>query len=97
VRGVQPYRTRPRIISEVLSKAHASGEDGGANISGFMKSCNLSYSGAVSLLSELVGAGLLVESRDERLTRYRISERGSLFLEKYGKLQEFLQAYGLRM
>jgi predicted transcriptional regulator len=94
---MQQYRTRPRIISDILLKAHSSGKDGGANISGFMRSCNLSYSVAAGLLSELVGAGLLLESRDDRTVRYKISERGSVFLDKYGQLQEFVQAYGLRL
>jgi len=94
---MQQYRTRPKIISDVLSKARSSAKDGGANISGFMRSCNLSHSVAVNLLSELVGAGLLLESRDERTTKYRISERGFVFLEKYTQLQDFVQAYGLRL
>jgi predicted transcriptional regulator len=94
---MQQYRTRPRIISDVLSNAPSSGKDGGANISGLMRSCNLSHSAAVRLLGELVGAGLLLESKDDGATRYTLSERGSAFLERYSQLQDFVQAYGLRL
>jgi len=94
---MQQYRTRPKIISDILSKVHSSGKDGGTNITGLMRSCNLSHSVAVSLLSELVGAGLLLETKDDRATKYTISERGSVFLEKYAQLQDFVQAYGLRL
>jgi predicted transcriptional regulator len=93
---MQQYRTRPRIISDVLSKAHASGDEG-VNVSGFMRGCNLSYSVAAVLLEELTGAGLLLPSRDDRMVKYRLSERGSTFLEKYAQLQEFVDSYGLRL
>jgi predicted transcriptional regulator len=40
---------------------------------------------------------LLLELKEERTTKYKISERGSVFLEKYSQLQDFVQAYGLRL
>ena len=91
------YRTRPRIISDVLSTVRSSGSQEGTSISWLMRSCNLSYSVAVSLLSDLVGAGLIIESKGDGTTRYTLSERGSAFLQKYKQLQDFVQSYGLRL
>ena len=94
---MQQYRTRPRIISEVLLKAYRSAVDGGASVSGFMRTCNLSYAAAAHLLGELVGSGLLLEVRADGTVKYKISERGSVFLEKYAQLKEFVEAYGLKL
>ncbi|MDA4123128.1 MAG: hypothetical protein OK456_08130 [Thaumarchaeota archaeon] len=89
------YRTRPKIISEVLSSAGSNGQ--GLNITGVMRRCNLSYSLTASLLGELVGAGLMLESKDEHGKKYMLSGMGSIYLEKYAQLREFVETYGLRL
>jgi len=93
--ALQQYRTRPKIISDVLSSAGSSGE--GLNITGVMRKCNLSYSFAASLVGELVGAGLMLELKDDGGKRYGLSGKGSVYLEKYAQLREFVETYGLRL
>jgi len=62
-----------------------------------MRGCNLSYSNAVTLVDELVGAGLLLEIKDKKTVRYKLSDRGSHFLERYTQLEQFVESYGLRL
>lgn len=93
--ALQQYRTRPKIISEVLLSVGSTGE--GLNITGVMRKCNLSYSFATSLVGELVGAGLMLEVNIDGGKRYSLSGKGSVYLEKYGQLREFVETYGLRL
>lgn len=94
---MQQNRTRTKIISDVLEETWSSGGEGGASVSELMRTCHLSYSNAVNILGELVGAGLLREVREDRSTRYQLSEKGSLFLERFERLQDFVESYGLRL
>ena len=49
------------------------------------------------LIVELVGAGLLLEETMERACKYRISDKGMMFLQAYVQFEDFAQSYGLRL
>jgi predicted transcriptional regulator len=91
------HRTRPRIISDVLTTTGSSGSEGGATVSMLMRTCHLSYSTLEALLSQLLQAGLLQAVRDEGTVRYTLSSKGSNYLKLYSEFEGFADSYGLKM
>ena len=49
------------------------------------------------LIVELVGAGLLLEETLEKNPKYKISDKGRMFLQQYVQFEDFAQSYGLRL
>jgi predicted transcriptional regulator len=49
------------------------------------------------LLTDLVGAGLLVELDLEKSAKYKISDKGLSFLHAYGQFEDFAQSFGLKL
>jgi predicted transcriptional regulator len=49
------------------------------------------------LLVELVGSGLLLEETLEKAYKYRLSDKGMLFLKAYIQFEDFAQSYGLKL
>jgi len=92
------YRTQVRIIADVLSTARDMNTEGsGVGITMLLRRGNMSYSRMSKLLSELVGSGLLVELNAEKVSKYKISDKGIQFLAAYGEFENFAQSFGLRL
>ena len=92
------YRTQVRIIADVLSTARDMNTEGsGVGITMLLRRGNMSYSRMSKLLSELVGSGLLVELNAEKVSKYKISDKGIQFLAAYGTFEDFAQSFGLRL
>ena len=92
------YRTQGKIIADILATARDMNTDGqGVGITTLLRRGNVSYSRMTKLLVELVGAGLLLEETMERASKYRISDKGMLFLKAYFQFEDFAQSYGLRL
>jgi predicted transcriptional regulator len=90
------YRTQMRIIADVLLTARDANTDGqGVGITTLLRRGNVSYSRMTKMISELVGAGLLEETSAEKISRYKISEKGLMFLVGYSQFEEFAQSFGL--
>lgn len=94
---VQQYRSRLRIVSDVLLVALNSGDQGGASPSHLMRRGNLSYKGLEELLSQLLSAGLLLEKQESKGVKYVLSARGSEYLAQYRQFESFAESYGLRL
>jgi len=95
---VAQYRTQVRIIADVLSTARDMNTEGsGVGITMLLRKGNMSYSRMSKLLSELVGSGLLVELNAEKVSKYKISDKGIQFLAAYGVFEDFAQSFGLRL
>ncbi len=92
---MQPYRNKLRIISDVLSVALSSGDEGGASPSVLMRRSNLSYRGMESLISQLLSAGMLLERREQKSVKYVVSAKGADYLVHYRQFQAFAESYGL--
>ena len=86
-----------KIISDVLSVALTSGEQGGASPSVLMRRSNLSYRGLESLLTLLLSAGLLLAKHDGKGVRYVVSDRGCEYLARYRQFESFANSYGLQL
>lgn len=95
--GLQQYRNRLKIISDVLSVALTSGGEGGASPSVLMRRSNLSYRGMEAMLSQLLSAGLLLECQEERGVKYLVSAKGAEYLAHYRQFETFAESYGLRL
>lgn len=92
------YRTQVRIIADVLSTARDLNTEGsGVGITMLLRKGNMSYSRMSKLLSELVGSGLLVELNAEKVSKYKISDKGIQFLAAYSVFEDFAQSFGLRL
>ncbi len=94
---MQQYRNRLKIISDVLSVALMSGQEGGASTSILMRRSNLSYRGLEQLLKQLLSAGLMLAKQEERGIRYVVSEKGCEYLAHYRQFETFADSYGLHL
>jgi len=92
------YRTQGKIIADILATARDLNTDGqGVGITALLRRGNVSYGRMTKLIVELVSAGLLLEETRERASKYRISDKGILFLQAYIQFEDFAQSYGLRL
>jgi predicted transcriptional regulator len=94
---MQQYRNRLKIISDVLSVALNSGNEGGASPSHLMRRSNLSYRGLEQLLTPLISSGMLLKRQDEKGVKYLLSAKGSEYLSQYKQFESFAESYGLRL
>ncbi|MDA4116351.1 MAG: hypothetical protein OK442_07335 [Thaumarchaeota archaeon] len=92
---MQQYRNRLRIISDVLSVALNSSDEGGISQSVLMRRSNLSYRGLEQLLSQLLSAGMLLEKKEGSGVRYVVSAKGAEYLAHYHQFKAFAESYGL--
>ena len=92
------YRTQGKIIADILATARDHNQDGeGVGITTLLRRGNVSYSRMTKLIVDLVGAGLLLEEMVEKNSRYRISDRGIMFLQAYVQFEDFAQSFGLKL
>ncbi len=92
------YRTQGKIIADILVTARDMNTDGqGVGITTLLRRGNVSYSRMTKLIVDLVGAGLLLEETMEKNSKYRISDKGMMFLQAYMQFEDFAQSYGLRL
>jgi len=93
-----PYRTQVRIIADVLSTARDMNTEGnGVGVTTLLRRGNISYTRMSKLLSELVGSGLLLELSGEKISKYKISDKGIQFLAAYSQFEDFASSFGLRL
>jgi predicted transcriptional regulator len=92
------YRTQGKIIADILATARDMNMDGqGVGITTLLRRGNVSYGRMSKLIVDLVGAGLLLEETLEKNARYRISDKGRMFLQAYIQFEDFAQSFGLRL
>jgi predicted transcriptional regulator len=92
------YRTQGKIIADILTTARDMNTDGqGVGITTLLRRGNVSYSRMTKLIVDLVGAGLLLEETVQKNSKYRLSDKGMMFLQAYIQFEDFAQSYGLRL
>jgi|HubBroStandDraft_1064217.scaffolds.fasta_scaffold928317_1 predicted transcriptional regulator len=92
------YRTQGKIIADILTTARDLNQDGqGVGITTLLRRGNVSYTRMTKLIVELVGAGLLLEETLEKNAKYKISDKGVMFLRAYVQFEDFAQSYGLKL
>jgi predicted transcriptional regulator len=92
------YRTQTKIIADILTTARDLNTAGdGVGITTLLRRGNVSYARMTKLITDLVGAGLLVELNIEKNSKYKISDKGISFLRAYVQFEDFAQSFGLRL
>ena len=92
------YRTKARIIADILATARDSNTSvQGVGITTLLRKGNVSYSRMIKLITDLVGAGLLLELNIEKNSKYMISDKGLNFLMVYSQFEDFAGSFGLRL
>ena len=85
------YRSKVRIVLDVLSAVKQGSEDG-VGISTIMRKANVPYSRVIEVLGELLKAGLIDEVSGKR---FRITPAGIKFVGEWEKFEEFAKSFGL--
>ncbi|OYT53129.1 hypothetical protein B6U66_00065 [Candidatus Bathyarchaeota archaeon ex4484_135] len=95
MRPTKKYRSRLRIISDILSVLAEEG--GSAGPTRILYGANLSHDRLVRYLAEMEQKGLVRRVVDDGKTRYEMTEKGWRLLREVRKIEEFLRAFGLEI
>jgi predicted transcriptional regulator len=90
------YRTHVSIIADILSTAKKysyEGYENGATVTHLIRRANVPHQRLSSMVSRLKESGLLYEDS----AKYRISDKGILFLNAYTEFKDFAQSFGLKV
>ncbi|HEY7506703.1 MAG TPA: winged helix-turn-helix domain-containing protein [Nitrososphaera sp.] len=90
------YRTHVSIIADILSTAKKysyEGYENGATVTHLIRRANVPHQRLSSMVSRLKESGLLYEDS----AKYRISDKGILFLNAYTEFKDFAQSFGLKI
>ena len=90
------YRTHVSIIADILSTAKQysyEGYENGATVTHLIRKANVPHQRLGSMVSHLMQSGLLYEDS----TKYRISDKGIMFLQAYHEFKNFAESFGLKV
>ncbi|HEY8140457.1 MAG TPA: winged helix-turn-helix domain-containing protein [Nitrososphaera sp.] len=90
------YRTHVSIIADILSTAKKysyEGYENGATVTHLIRRANVPHQRLSSMVSILKESGLLYEDS----AKFRISDKGILFLNAYTEFKDFAQSFGLKV
>ncbi|MGI0028252.1 MAG: winged helix-turn-helix domain-containing protein [Nitrososphaera sp.] len=90
------YRTHVSIIADILSTAKQcsyEGYENGATVTRLIRRANVPHQRLSSIVSLLTRSGLLYEDS----TKYRISDKGIMFLKAYEEFKVFAETFGLKV
>ncbi len=90
------YRTHVSIIADILSTAKQysyEGYENGASVTRLIRRANVPHQRLSSIVSALTQSGLLYEDA----AKYRISDKGIMFLKAYEEFKVFAETFGLKV
>jgi len=93
-RDVQRYRSKGRIMADIL---RAIRRDGEAKITHILYKANLSYDRLVRYLDQLHESGLIEKIEEEERTFFKITPKGERFLSEFRRIEEFAEAFGIEI
>jgi predicted transcriptional regulator len=88
------YRSKVRILADMLRAIQAEGEDG-AGPTKVLYAANLSHDRLTQYLDELTEKELIQETADGDNRSYLLTEKGRQFLREYIQIERFSQAFGI--
>lgn len=91
---MKPYRSKIRIIADIL---RAVGEEGEARVTKILLHANLSHGRLMKYLEELLGKGLVEEVEESGGKAFRLTEKGFRFLEEFERAERLAEAFGFRL
>lgn len=90
------YRTHVSIIADILFTAKQysyEGYENGASVTRLIRRANVPHQRLSSIVSVLTQSGLLYEDS----AKYRISDKGIMFLKAYEEFKVFAETFGLKV
>lgn len=88
------YRTKTRILADIL---RAVASEDGAKPTHIMYAANLSYERLNRYLAELEEKGLLQRNTEGEKVYFHITDKGRQFLSEFRKVEDFTNAFGLKL
>jgi len=88
------YRSKVRILADMLRAVQIEGEDG-AGPTKILYAANLSHDRLTQYIDELLEKELISELADGENRSYLLTEKGREFLVEYKKIERFSQAFGI--
>ncbi len=97
MRSKKPYRSKMRILADMMRAIQSEGENG-AGPTKILYGANLSHDRLTQYLDELVAKALVVESQDSEDSRmYVLTEKGREFLREFVRVEHFSEAFGIEI
>ena len=90
------YRNSTRIVCDLLTITQCTDRNGIAVTSLCQKS-NLSHGRLQNFLTTLTGSGLINTIKYDGKNTFVLTEKGSMYLEKYKQFSEDAESFGLEM
>ncbi|MEM3851608.1 MAG: winged helix-turn-helix domain-containing protein [Methanomassiliicoccales archaeon] len=87
-------RSRARILADILRVIEGEGE---ARPTHIMTKANLSYERLMRYLANMEQSGLISRVEEADKVYYSITERGRYYLIEFRRLEDFTNAFGLRL
>ncbi len=88
------YRSKVRILADMLRAIQAEGEDG-AGPTKVLYAANLSHDRLTQYLDEMVEKELIQQTAEGDNRSYLLTEKGRHFLREYKQIERFSQAFGI--
>jgi len=93
----RPYRSKMRILADMMRAIQSEGEEG-AGPTKILYSANLSHDRLIQYLDELVEKELIKEVGPESNNRsYLLTEKGREFLKEFIRMERFSEAFGIEI
>ncbi len=97
MRSRKPYRSKMRILADMMRVIRDEGENG-AGPTRILYAANLSHDRLRQYLDELLEKGLIEEIQMENGSRtYVLTDRGREFLREFVKVERFSRAFGIEI
>jgi predicted transcriptional regulator len=91
----RPYRSKMRILADMMRAIQSEGEEG-CGPTKILYVANLSHDRLTQYIDELVEKGLIVELQPDSPNRnYVLSEKGREFLREFVRIERFSEAFGI--
>lgn len=93
----RPYRSKMRILADMMRAIQSEGEEG-AGPTKILYAANLSHDRLTQYIDELVEKGLIIEVQPDSSNRnYILSEKGHDFLREFMRVERFSEAFGIEI
>ena len=97
MRKKRTYRSKMRILADMMRAIQNEGEDG-AGPTRILYGANLSHDRLTQYIDELLGKELITETEIEDQSRvYLLTEKGREFLREFVRIERFSEAFGIEI
>jgi len=91
--GKSKYRSKVRIVNDILKVIVSCGGEAGPTK--ILYGANLSHDRLTKYLKEMMEKDLIEEVKHGSRVKYKITNKGFLFLKEFKRIKEFLDAFGI--